>query len=380
MFIIAFIIIAIACSVISVKTLVGYSDINIASKLFIAALVIIGWFAPLLISCAQHFNFLPPNLFNILSFTGYTLFGFGFIIFCLLMLRDIIWYGIYYSARLAGIDSWSLNPKNISVLGYANILVVLLGLSLGGYALYEGVRIPDVNYITVTSPLLNKSLRLVQLSDTHINRTTPLTRVRKIVDLVNNLSPDVILLTGDIVDDDSTVINEQLAVLSNLSAPYGVYAVIGNHEFMYGVYAWMYQYKKLGFNVLLNQGETVANNIFISGIPDAFTSISSPNLNINLTKSLEGSHPKQFRVLLSHTPEVVNSISSFNYQLMLAGHTHGGQIFPFHLFVKKANQYLSGDYEVNGIKLHVSPGAGTWGPSMRLLAPSEIAVIDLVKK
>ena len=78
--------------------------------------------------------------------------------------------------------------------------------------------------------------------------------------------------------------------------------------------------------------------------------------------------------------KVVNSISSFNYQLMLAGHTHGGQIFPFHLFVKKANQYLSGDYEVNGIKLHVSPGAGTWGPSMRLLAPSEVAVIDLVKK
>ncbi len=380
MFIIAFIIIATACSVISVKTLVGYSDMNLVGKLFVAALVIIGWFAPLLISCAQHFDFLPLNLFKVLSFAGYTLFGLIFIIFCLLMLRDIIWYGIYGSARLIGIDSWSLNPKNISVLGYANILVVLLGLLLGGYAMYEGVKVPDINYITVNSPLLNKNLRLVQLSDTHINRTIPLSRVRRIVDLVNNLSPDVIVLTGDIVDDDSTVLDEQLAVLSNLSAPYGVYAVIGNHEFMYGIYAWIYQYKKLGFNVLLNQGETVANDIFISGIPDAFTAISSPNLNINLTKSLEGSHPKQFRILLSHTPEVVNSISSFNYQLMLAGHTHGGQIFPFHLFVKKANQYLSGDYLVNGIKLHVSPGAGTWGPSMRLLAPSEIAVIDLVKK
>lgn len=380
MFIIAFIIIATACSVISVKTLVGYSDMNLVGKLFVAALVIIGWFAPLLISCAQHFDFLPLNLFKVLSFAGYTLFGLIFIIFCLLMLRDIIWYGIYGSARLIGIDSWSLNPKNISVLGYANILVVLLGLLLGGYAMYEGVKVPDINYITVNSPLLNKNLRLVQLSDTHINRTTPLSRVRRIVDLVNNLSPDVIVLTGDIVDDDSTVLDEQLAVLSNLSAPYGVYAVIGNHEFMYGIYAWIYQYKKLGFNVLLNQGETVANDIFISGIPDAFTAIFSPNLNINLTKSLEGSHPKQFRILLSHTPEVVNSISSFNYQLMLAGHTHGGQIFPFHLFVKKANQYLSGDYLVNGIKLHVSPGAGTWGPSMRLLAPSEIAVIDLVKK
>jgi len=131
---------------------------------------------------------------------------------------------------------------------------------------------------------------------------------------------------------------------------------------------------------LFNQGIEVINNIFIGGIPDAHTANSDPSLNVNFSHTLAGSDQKQYKILLSHNPELANSISSFNFQMMLAGHTHGGQIFPFHFFVKKANQYLSGDYNVNGIKLHVSNGSGTWGPKMRLFAPSEITVIDLIKK
>lgn len=380
MFFIAFLIIAIACSVISIKTLVGYNDMNISAKISISTFIALGWIAPLLVTFLGRADFLPTKVFTVISFCLYTLFGFVFIVFCLLMLRDIIWYGIYGSARLAGIDSWSLNPKNISVLGHANLLVLLLSALLSVYAIYQGVKIPDINYITVEHQFINKNLRIVQLTDTHIDRTTPLSRVRKIVEKVNSLNPDIIVLTGDIFDDDSTVLENQLAIMANLSAPYGVYASMGNHEFYTGFYSWLYRYKKLGFKVLVNQGETVAGDIFISGVPDAYAAFEHPDLNINLSKCLEGSHMKQFRILLSHTPEIINSISSFNFQLMLSGHTHGGQIFPFHIFVKKANQYLSGDYDVNGIKLHVSPGAGTWGPSMRLLAPSEIAVIDLVKK
>lgn len=380
MFFIAFLIIAIACSVISIKTLVGYSDMHISKKILISTIIALGWVAPLLVTFLGHTNFLPTKVFALISFGCYTLFGFVFIVFCLLMLRDIIWYAIYGSARLAGIDSWSLNPKNISVLGHANLIVLLLGALLSVYAIYQGVKIPDVNYITVEHQFLNKNLRIVQLTDTHIDRTTPLSRVRKIVEKVNSLNPDIIVLTGDIFDDDATVLNDHLAIMANLSAPYGIYASMGNHEFYNGFYSWLYQYEKLGFKVLVNHGETVAGDIFIAGVPDAYAACSHPDLNINLSRTLDGSHMKQFRLLLSHTPEIVNSISSFNFQLMLSGHTHGGQIFPFHLFVKKANKFLSGDYDVNGIKLHVSPGAGTWGPSMRLLAPSEIAVIDLLKK
>lgn len=380
MFFVAFFIIATACSAITVKTLVGYSDIKLLAKLLISAVVVAGWFAPLFISALRHAPWLNPKLFAVISFTGYTLLGFVFITFCLLMLRDVIWYGIYGSARVFGVDNWSLNPKNISVLGYANMAVVTLAVIIGGYALYQGVKVPDVAEIRLETSHIARDLRLVHLSDLHIDRTTPVSRIRKIVEKVGSLNPDVILMTGDIVDDDATALDEQLEVLQSLSAPHGVYAALGNHEFYNGLNPWMYKYKKLGFTVLFNRGMTVANDIFVAGIPDSPTACSHPGLNINISRSLEGSSQKQFKILLSHNPEIVDSISSYNYQLMLAGHTHGGQIFPFHYFVKKANRYLSGDYKVNGIDLHVSPGAGTWGPSMRLFAPSEITVIDLIKK
>lgn len=380
MFFIAFFIVAAACSAIMIKTLVGYSDIKLTGKTLISAVVLLGWFSPLFISALRQVPWLPPKIFTIVSFLGYTLLGFVFIAFCLLMLRDIIWYGVYGIAKFVGLDTWSINPKNISVLTYANIIVVAFSVMVGIYALYEGIKVPEINNISIKTPLINSDLRLVHLSDLHIDRTTPLNRIQKIVEKVNSLAPNMILITGDLVDDDSTAIDKQLNVLKGLRAPYGVYVSIGNHELYNGLYPWIYKYGKMGFNVLLNQGKTVADNVFISGIPDAHTANSHPNLNINFIQSLRGSHPKQFRILMSHNPEIVNSISSYNYQLVLAGHTHGGQMFPFHIFVKKANQYLSGDYKVNGIDLHVSPGAGTWGPSMRLFAPSEIAVIDLIKK
>lgn len=380
MFFVAYLIIAIACSSITIKTLVGYSDMSFLTKFLISAVIILGWISPLIINAMRHYNGVGAELYSDLYRVGYTLLGFVFILFCLLMIRDLIWYSIYGSARAMGMDGWSINPKNISVLGYANLIVIIITTFICSYAVYNGTKVPDIKEVKVETPLIKKDLRIVQLSDLHINRTTPVNRVHRVVEAVNNLNPDIIVLTGDIGDDDVAVLDEQLQALQYLSAPYGIYTSIGNHEFYNGLNSWIYQYNKMGFNVLFNKGVVVANDIFISGIPDAFTANSHPSLNVNFSNSLAGSNQQQYKILLSHNPELANSISSFNFQMMLAGHTHGGQIFPFHIFVKKANQYLSGDYNVNGIKLHVSNGAGTWGPNMRLFAPSEITVIDLIKK
>ena len=101
---------------------------------------------------------------------------------------------------------------------------------------------------------------------------------------------------------------------------------------------------------------------------------------INLWRSIQNSRKSDFKILLSHQPVIINSLSKDLYDLVLSGHTHGGQIFPMHLFAKKANQFLAGKYKVNNIDLIVSRGAGAWGPQMRLFAPSDIIVIDLLKK
>ena len=380
-FFVGFFIIAMACSVITIKTLIGYSDLRLIYKLIIAFIVVCGWFSFPFIHLLSKNGVIEDKLFDYLSFAAYTLFGFVFILFSMIILRDIIWYAIYGTAKLFGKDEWWLNPKNISVLGYANMIVVFLAFAFSSFAFYEGSKIPNIKEVNIYSNLLKQDMRLVQLSDLHITRATPISRIQNIVQEINNLNPDAIVMTGDIIDDNVNKIEDQLSALSYLSAPYGVYSSMGNHEFYNNINSWIYKFKQLGFYVLFNKGMFIGNsNIFVSGIPDMHTAYSHPNLNINIPKALEGSNRDDFKILLSHNPQIVDSLSSFNYQLMLAGHTHGGQIFPFHYIVKKANKYLSGDYKVNGIDLHVSNGAGTWGPSMRLFAPSEITVINLYKK
>ena len=128
---------------------------------------------------------------------------------------------------------------------------------------------------------------------------------------------------------------------------------------------------------LFNGGVHVGNsNIFIAGIPDLTTMYE----RVNLWRTLNQSKKDDYKILLSHTPIIIDSLSKGLVDMVLSGHTHGGQIFPFHLLVKQANQYLAGEYNVSGTYLYVSRGAGTWGPTMRLFAPSDIVIINLLKK
>lgn len=378
LFYVAFLVVAAACSIITIKTLVGYSDISLYSKIFISILIFVAWLAPMIVGALRYSGRLDDGLVNVISILGYTLFGFVFVLFCMLILRDVVWYSIYGIAKVLHMDVWALNPTNMSSLGKANLIVWGLSTVTALYALYGGLKYPVVNEVTIASPLIKKDMRVVQLSDLHITRLTSVSWVRHIVYEVNALNPDVILMTGDIIDDNVTKIDDQLDTLIELSAPYGVYSSLGNHEFYNGINSWTYKFKKLGIHTLFNRGVYIGkSNIFVSGIPDTSTASAHPTFAINFENALKGSTREDFRILLSHNPALIDNLTSFTYQLMLAGHTHGGQIFPFHILVKKVNKYLSGQYKVNGIDLYVSNGAGTWGPAMRLFAPSEITVFNL---
>lgn len=374
-FYVAVLIIALACSTITIKTLVGYSSIKLVYKLIISLLILAGWFAPVWLAIVR--NNVSNSLYTLLTNIGYTLFGFLFLLFIILMLRDVVWYGIYGAARLMNLSSWSINPKNISLLDHANVIVVVTSVLLSSYALYAGLKAPAVKELTITSPKIAEDMRVVQLSDLHITRATPITDIYALVNQINDLQPHAIFMTGDIIDDDVAMIDEHLNALQSLIAPYGVYASNGNHEFYNNLHAWSTKFASLGIKVLFNKGYLLNNsNVFVSGIPDAQAATSHPNFNVNFVKALQGSSPENYKILLSHNPDMIDNITSISYSLQLSGHTHGGQIFPFHLLVKKANKYLAGSYNVNGVHLYVNRGAGTWGPSMRLFAPSEITLIS----
>ena len=377
-FVIASLIIATACSAITIKTVVGYTDVRFCYKIAFSIVILLGWFAVPVVHFLGSYNILSSiRVYSVVSQVLYALLGFVFILFVLIMIRDIIWYSLYGMAHVFGINRWYLDPKNLTTLVYANRVVILLRVIISCYAWYMGSKIPEIKNVYLNSEKINKDIVIAQLSDLHINRATSVNHVQELVNRVNMLNPDVIVLTGDTIDDNISFIEDQMTALKELSAPYGIYSVMGNHEFYHDVYASKRMLDSKGLKFLFNGGVHVQNsNVYISGIPDMNTMYE----RVNLWRTINQSKPEDYKILLSHSQIIIDSLSKGLFDLVLAGHTHGGQIFPFHILIKQVNHYVAGQYRVNGTDLYVSRGAGTWGPQMRFLAPSDITLIHLSKK
>lgn len=292
----------------------------------------------------------------------------GCIIFLtLILLRDIVWTILFKTGFAA-------SPLDKTVYIPANIITVVLAVILTFHALYEGTKTPNIKNITIASPQTSTPKTIAVLSDLHIHRVICPDKIRKIIEKTNRENPDIIILAGDIIDDDVNRVSGISALLANLKAKNGIYFVTGNHEFYAGYRETVEELKNLGFTFLENSGVSI-NEIYLAGIPDLF-SAPTHKLKIDTAKAFSNATPNQYRILISHTPADFGANNNFN--LEISGHTHGGQIFPFHIFTKLANRYLFGLSDIaNNASIYVSRGAGQWGPQMRFLAPSEITTITL---
>lgn len=376
-FIIASLVIGISCSLITIKILVGYNKMPLPVKVLVSALVFSAWFAPVVIAWVRRQHLVDGMLFNWLSNFLYYLFGLAFLLFCLIMLRDMIWFVSYSFARIFNIASSVFDPKNPVVLGWANLITVGFALLMSWYAVYEALKMPAVKEITLETDKISRPTRFVLLNDTHITRSSSDHRIEKIIDLINAQQPDAVLMAGDIIDDRMPAVASTVDKLKRLKAPLGVYASLGNHEFYAGIPAWYAKFKELGFNPIANEGIDIpSRNIFIAAVPDLNTSYASKFFAMNFKSALKGSRRSEYKILLSHNPEI--DLQGDEFDLQLSGHTHGGQIWPFHYAVKKVNKYLAGLYDAGNRQIYVSRGAGYWGPPLRLFAPSEITVINIV--
>ena len=373
----AFVIIAVACAMITIRNLVGYGDYKPRFKIFVAIVVFVGWFSVLPFYLLKEYDLLPDSMYGFVYHTVHYMLAFMFILFVCLMLRDLVWFVIFRIFKIAGHASWNWDPSNSDKLNKANILVILFTLVFCCYAAWQATKLPNVVEINLSSDKITSSLRIAQISDLHLSRMSSVDRVRDVVSQVNLLNPDVIVLTGDIIDDKIEKITPFLEQLRELSAPYGVFVVMGGQEFHNNVYEAKKAFENNRMTFLFNGGVTIKNaNIFISGVPD----YSTMSERINLWRTIYKSKKSNYHVLLSHSPLIVEALSKELFDLVLAGHTHGGQFFPVHWFMQKVDHYLAGHYVVNGIDLFVSRGAGTWGPKMRLFAPADVAVFNLKAK
>ena len=223
-------------------------------------------------------------------------------------------------------------------------------------------------------------LRIVQISDLHIGARLGADFVRRVVDRVNALHPDVVAITGDLVDGPAHVVEQALRPLADLNAPHGVYFVTGNHEYYWGGREAVRMVEALGLTVLHNEHRLVereGGTVVIGGMPDLhggrFFADHESRPDLVFAGAPEGAP----RVLLAHQPRAVIRAAPHGVDLMLTGHTHGGQIFPFHLFVRLQQPVVRGLRKLLGVWVYAHRGTGFWGPPMRLFSTPEIAEITL---
>jgi predicted MPP superfamily phosphohydrolase len=206
-----------------------------------------------------------------------------------------------------------------------------------------------------------------------------------VLQAVKAAHPDILISTGDLVDgrlsreDTVSQLNRMAAMINAVSTKIGKYAVTGNHEYYAGFDQSLEFTRKAGFTVLLNQSVTLQDGITISGIDDIARQRSGlPVLTPTETELVQSVPPQSFQVLLKHRP-IISPSSDGRFDLQLSGHVHKGQIFPFNMLVRLQFPIPCGTTVTKkNSKIHVSRGSGTWGPPMRLLAPPEVTVIDII--
>jgi predicted MPP superfamily phosphohydrolase len=257
---------------------------------------------------------------------------------------------------------------------------------LGGYSLWNGLRPVRIKPVSISLERLPKSLdgfRIVQITDLHIGPMIDGAWLHHIVDQVNALKPDLIAVTGDLVDGSIEELGKHTAPLANLSAPHGVFFITGNHEYYSGADAWCAHVAQMGIRVLRNERVSIkagpsGESFDLVGVDD-WGSREFPGQGPNLAKALEGRDLDKMVVLLAHQPAAVNEAADYGVDLQLSGHTHGGQIWPFTYLVYLQQPYVEGLYRHHDTKtqIYVSPGTGYWGPPMRFGTYAEITDITL---
>lgn len=256
---------------------------------------------------------------------------------------------------------------------------VLAAAVLSLVAVVQGLRAPvtseHVARVRGLRPEL-AGLRIVQWSDVHLGPLLgPGWLDRRVADL-ERMKPDLIVVTGDLLEHDAALSEALVPTLRRLRAPLGVWGVTGNHEFYAGFERSLEVFDAAGIRVLRDRAVEVAPGLVLAGVDDLTARRQFGWGNHPVERALVG-RPPGATVFLCHSPWEVERAAELGVDLMLSGHTHDGQIWPFTYLVRLMYPYVAGRFGVNGMTLIVSRGTGFWGPPMRLFRPAEVVVVTL---
>ena len=321
--------------------------------------------------------------YDIMAWIGYVLMGSYSILICGVMARDLgLGIAVLFSAVASKSGmAWEtpLNPSRRGLLIHGiNFGLITATASLTGLGLRGALNPPKV--ITVTHPVNGKKvagLRIVQISDVHVSHTIRRPQVERIVTMVNALNPDIVVLTGDLVDGSVSMLKNDVAPLADIEAPMGCYFVTGNHEYYSGVIPWIEEVKRLGFDVLINSHRALSfrgTELVLAGVTDFHAERLFPDHSTSPAKAFADAPTDPYRILLAHQPLSFPGAQAQRCDLTLSGHTHGGQYIPFTWAIHLAQPWIAGLYEEGDHRLYVNRGTAFWGPPLRIGSPSEITL------
>ena len=264
------------------------------------------------------------------------------------------------------------------VLGLTGVIV-----AVGYREARRLARTVEVDIPVAGLPSALHGLRIVQLSDIHVGPTIRRDYLQAIVDRVNELEPDLVAITGDLIDGSVAVRGPDVAPLADLRSRHGTFFCTGNHEYYSGAEAWLEELERLGVEPLVNAHRVLehdAGRLLVAGVTDYSAERMLPAHVSDPEKAIAGA-PDDVgaRVLLAHQPRSAYAAAALDYfDLQLSGHTHGGQYAPWTAFISLVQPFAVGLHRFRSMWIYTSRGTGYWGPPVRFGASSEITLLRLV--
>jgi len=326
-----------------------------------------------------------PPLADRLSWAGLICMGLFSSLLVLTLLRDaalgLLWLANVLRPDLLSLAHWhTVSAQAVPMLGG---LATLLGfLNARRTAAVVRVDVPIRGL-----PAAWHGFTVAQISDIHVGPTIKRRYVRRIVERVNALDADLVAITGDLVDGKVSELAAHVAPLAQLRSRHGTFFVTGNHEYYSGAHAWIDELRRLGLTVLLNEHvvivradalDPVGAPLVLAGVTDFNAGHFDPAHRSDPAAALHGAPPSAVRVLLAHQPRSAAAAAAAGFDLQLSGHTHGGQFYPWNLFVRFQQPFTAGLRKWENLWVYTSRGTGYWGPPKRFGAPSEITHLRLV--
>lgn len=316
---------------------------------------------------SRYYPAIPNELYFLLSIP----IGIIFLLFCVTLFYDLFSVLIDIAPLSQDRRVFFRKSLDFTTISFATILT---GRSIweARHIVVENINIPIKN--------LKKKFKIVQISDIHIGGLIDKKFIKDMVAKVNVLNADVIVITGDLVDIKVKFAKQAINELINLKSNYGTFFITGNHEFFHDIDEILEELKRNNINILDNESSYIGQKgvgFNLVGVNDIFgyrIGKYMPDIN----KAVSQCDKNSPSVLLAHQPLFVEEAQNFDIDLMLSGHTHGGQLYPFKFLVQLQQPYTAGYYKHNNkLQVYVNRGTGYWGPPMRLGAVSEITLLNI---